>query len=47
MRVSVVAVVGEEGAPQILANQTAKPKGRTHTETPNPTFLFMWQKQQE
>ena len=46
-RVSVVVVAGEEGAPQILANQTLKPKGRTHTETPIPTYLFVWQKQQE
>lgn len=27
--------------------KTLKPKGRTHTETPIPTYLFMWQKQEE
>lgn len=47
MCVNVVVVVGEEGAPQILANQTLKPRGGTHTATPIPTFLFTWQKQQE
>ena len=47
MCVNVVVVVGEEGAPQILENQTLKPRGGTHTATPIPTFLFTWQKQQE